>query len=105
MHRSSLARAQTVLLSVDLSHHSIYVTPFSQAMAMPAMRAGQFVSLVQVHAKTCGNCFLACVEMDESRNFSCCEFDVNPFFKFADYPHGSVSLQQLCLAKWHKVSP
>jgi hypothetical protein len=93
MHRSPFACAKAVLPAIDLTHHPVHVTSFSQAMTVATMSTGQFVTVVKVHADPGGDGLLACVKMNKPRNLASRELHVNPFLKFSDGPHCPVSLQ------------
>src|SRR5271166_586040 len=58
-----------------------------------------------MHAHADGASFLAGVEVHEAWDLAGREFDVEPFLKLADRPHGAVRSQQLVSANLHVVSP
>jgi hypothetical protein len=62
-------------------------------MTMTAVRAGDFVSIVEVHAHSGGDRFLTRVKMYEPGNFTGSEFDVETFLELPNRLHRPVSFQ------------
>ena len=105
MHRTTFAAAKPRPATVDLVHHGSHVAALGDAVSVAAMCAGDVVPIFQMHAHADGAGFLACVEVHEAWDFAGREFDVEPFLKLADGPHGAVRSQQLITANLHVVSP
>src|SRR5262245_16932011 len=103
VHRATLARTESILLAVNLSHHPIHVTPFGNAVTMATMSAGELVAVVEVHANACGNRFLSRIEMDEARNIAGCKLQMNPFLEFPDHLHGPIRFEQVGVAELHST--
>src|SRR5260370_12047714 len=85
--------------AVDFRHHAVHVAALSNAVAVAAMRAGDGVAGVQVHADTDGRSLLAGVEVDEAGDLACGEFQVHALLELADGAHGAPREHQLVAAE------
>ena len=93
VHRASLAVAKAGSLSIDLRHHAMNITSFRQAVAVSAMRAGDLVAIVEVHANSRRHSLLAGIEMHKSRNLAGRELEMDSLFELPDQFHGSVGFE------------
>ena len=93
VHRAALAAAQAFLLAEDLGHHRLLVAALGDAVAVPAMRAGDVVAVLEVHAEADARGLLARIEMDEARDGAGRELLVHGVLELADHPHPPVGLR------------
>ena len=105
VHRAALAFAQAALAPEDLLHHAVDIAALADAVAMPAVGAGDVVGSVELHADADGRCLLAGVEMDEARYLARGELLVHPLFEFADGAHPRVGREKLFAVELHGRSP
>jgi hypothetical protein len=103
VHGAALAPAQALLAAEDLEHHAELVAALGDAVAVAAVRAGDVVAVVQVHAKPHPGRLLAGVEVDEARDVARRELLVDGVLELPDHPHAAVGLQQVLAAELHGV--
>src|SRR5580704_5945516 len=105
MHRAALTAAQAGLLREQLLHHQDRVAALCDAVAMPAMSAGDVVLRPQMHADTDGGGLFAGVKMDKARYAAFRELVLHPFLELADRRHVTISFEQFLAAQLHGHPP
>ena len=68
VHGAALAAAEPVLAPENLVHHAVDVAALGDAMAVAAMRRGDGVAVVEMHADADARRLLAGIEMHEAGN-------------------------------------
>jgi hypothetical protein len=97
MHRTTLAVAGARRLPVDLGHHFAHIDAFGDAMAVAAMGRRNPVAIGEMQHYPRGAGFFAGIEVNEPRNVTLGEFDVQTFLEFSDRAHDPVSFEQIGL--------
>src|SRR5215468_10139511 len=105
MHRAALAAAEAILLAEDLRHHRLLVAALGDAVAVAAMRAGDGVAVVEMHADADARCLLAGVELHEARNVAGRELVMHGILELADHAHPLVGLHKIIPAELHLFPP
>src|ERR1700741_3757325 len=88
VHGAALAVAAAGLAAVDLGHHLADVHAPGDAVAVPAVGAGDGVPVVEVAADADGRRLLARVQVDEPGDLAGRELPMHPFPELAAGPHG-----------------
>ena len=89
---SALAGAQAVRAPKDFAHHALGVAALCEAVAVPAMGAGDVVDIRQVHAKPDRGRFLTRVEMHEPGDAARGKFLMHALLELADDAHVPIGL-------------
>src|SRR5215468_9144131 len=105
MHRAALAAAEAILLAEDLRHHRLLIAALGDAVAVPAMRAGDGVAIVEMHADADARGLFASIKMHEARNVARREFVMHGILEFTDQAHPLVGLEKIIPAELHLVPP
>src|SRR5437773_2399521 len=95
VHGAALAVAAAGLAAVDLGHHLADVHAPGDAVAVPAVGAGDGVPVVEVAADADGRRLLPRVQVDKPGDLAGRELRVHPFLELADGPHRPVDVQQV----------
>ena len=99
MHGAALAAAEPVLAPENLVHHAVDVAALGDAMAVAAMRGGDGVAVVEMHADADARRLLAGIKMHEAGDVAGRELLVHPLLEFADQPHAAVGGKKLVARK------
>ena len=84
VHRAALAAAKPVLAAENLVHHAVDVAALGDAMAVAAMRGGDGVAVVEMHADADARRLLAGVKMHEAGDVAGGELVVHALLELAD---------------------
>ena len=101
MHGATLAAADAISATVNLSHHGMHVAAFADRMTVATVIGGNLVTLIQMHAEPGRAGFLAGIEVNKARNFAGGEFHVQTFLKLTDSFHHPVCFEKFIFAEWH----
>src|SRR6516225_9310567 len=104
VHRAAFAAAEPGLFREQLLHHHGRVAALGDAVAVPAMSAGDVVLRPQMAAHAGGG-LLAGVEMDKARDAALRKFVLYPLLKAADRDHVAIGLEQFLAAQLHGILP
>jgi hypothetical protein len=105
VHRSAFAAAQPGLPREQLLHHQGRVAALGDAVAVPAMGAGDLILRPQMHADADRRRLLAGVEMDKARYAAFRELVLHAFLELADRRHVTIGFEQFLAAQLHGVLP
>ena len=105
VHRAALAAAQPGLLGEQLLHHPGRVAALGDAVAVPAMGAGDVVLRPEMRADADRGGLLAGIEMDKAGNAALRELLLHPLLEAADRRHVAIGLEQFLAAQLHRSLP
>src|SRR6266511_1544424 len=95
VHGAALAPAVPGLLAQQLREHPVHLRPLGQAVAVPAMRAGDVVVAAEDRAHADRHRLLAHVEMGQARHLGPEVQLVDVQLEVADAEHGRVHLERV----------
>ncbi|GEL65223.1 hypothetical protein KBA01_25090 [Kozakia baliensis] len=90
MHRAAFTMANAGFAAIDLGHHAVDIHAFGNTVPVTAMGAGNAVDIGKVGANANTGSFFAAIKVNEARDFTGRELDMEALLEFADRPHGSV---------------
>ncbi len=92
-------------LAEQFLHHADDVAALGDAVAVPAMGAGDVVLGPEMHAHADGRGFLAGIEMDEAGDAALRELLLHPLLEAADRHHAAIGPEQFLAAHLHGALP
>ena len=92
-------------LGEQLLHHHDEVAALGDAVAVPAMGAGDVILRAEMLAHADGGGLLAGIEMHKTGNAALRELVLHPFLELADRRHAAIGVEQFLAVQLHGVLP